>query len=194
MKTMIVLSLLVATQVEAQVLTTADTLGKGNQAVMVSENHLADDGTGINIAYAMYARGLTSKTDLYISVGQTHLLGEGQIWASVGGNWQILHVNKTSVSLFTTAAFAMTRHDEASTILLNPAVIISQTLTSKVSVYTGINSLIPVGNVKSAFFTPASNRFNVPVGTAVVLGSFGLYAEADLGKLKAIGIGLSKTF
>lgn len=185
---------LFAASAQAQVLTTADTLGQGKQAVMVSENHLDDAGLGINMAYAMYVRGLTSKFDLYVTIGQTRLLGEEQIWVSVGGNRQVLHVNKTSVSLFTTVATPIMRTREASILLLNPAVVISQALGPKISVYSGINTLVPIGQVSRGFFTPTDNRFNVPVGAVLTFGNWGLCTEADLGHLKALGIGLSRVF
>lgn len=62
----------------AQVLTTAETLGRGSQAVMLSENHLFVDGVDLNIAYAQYVRGMSKRFDLYVSFGTTNIQGQNQ--------------------------------------------------------------------------------------------------------------------
>ncbi len=185
---------LLASSASAQVLTTAETLGKGKQMVVVSENHLDDAGTGINIAYAMYIRGLTSRFDLYTAVGETHLLGEGQAWAAVGGNAKLFSARKISVSLFTLASVPLHRFSEASPVLLNTALVVSRPISSKLSVYSGVNTLVPIGNRDQAFFTPAQNKLNFPLGASLALGNWGITAEADLGKMKAVGVALSRTY
>lgn len=193
-KYLTVIAVLFATQASAQVLTTAETLGAGKQMVAVSENHLDDAGTGINIAYIMYAKGLISRFDLYTAVGQTYLLGEGQAWAAVGGNAKLFSARKTSVSLFVLASVPLHRFSESCVVLLNTAIVVSRPINSKLSVYSGVNTLIPIGKRDQGFFTPAGNKLNFPLGASIALGSWGLTAEADLGKLKALGVGLSKVF
>ena len=186
--------LLVAVSVNAQVLATADTLGTGKNAAMMSENALVLDGTQINIAYAMYVRGLTSKFDLYVSAGETHLLGQGQIWIGVGGNAHLSKIAGNSVSLFGIVSLPLTGREAGSAVLVNPALVVSRSLTDKVSVYSGINVLVPIGASSNRFFTPPDPKLNIPVGVSVILGDWGLIAEVDLGQLKAVGIGLSRTF
>lgn len=194
-KTIVVLIVLsVATLAEAQVLTTADTIGKGKQAIMLSENHLYDADVDLNVAYLMYIRGLTPRLDLYVSLGETNILGQDQVWVGLGGNARVLSVRGTSVSLFALASIPLHRQKESSTVLLNPAVVVSRMLNARVGIYTGLNVLVPVGARSRGLFTPPSNRLNVPAGVAVVVGNWMLLAEADLGKMKALGVGISRTF
>jgi len=184
----------VAVSAQAQILTTADTLGKGKNAVVVSENALTLDDTQINIEYALYARGLTHKLDLYVSVGETHLLGQSQVWIGVGGNAHLGKIAGNSISLFGVVSLPLTGRATGSAILVNPAIVISRPLTEKISVYSGVNVLIPVGALSSRFFAPPETKVNVPVGVSVILGNWALTAETDFGKLKALGIALSRTF
>lgn len=194
-KTITVLAVLFsAISAQAQVLTTADTLGRGKQAVVVSENELSDSGLGINVAYAMYIRGVSDKADLYVSVGETHLLGQDQAYAGIGGNAQLLHAKGISVSLFGLASMPLHKQDQACTVLANAAVVVSRALNSRVSIYSGLNTLIPIGARERGLFTPPSNRINVPAGAALTFGDWSIIAEADLGKLRAVGLALGKTF
>lgn len=193
-KFLIVVFVLFATSARAQVLTTAETLGKGKQMVAVSENHLEDAGTGMNIAYVMYAKGLTSRFDLYTAVGETRLLGEGQAWVGIGGNAKLFSARKVSVSLFTLASVPLHRFSESSVVLLNTAVVVSRPVNSKLSVYTGVNTLVPIGKRDQGFFSPVDNKLNFPLGASIALGNWGITAEADLGKMKAVGVALSRVF
>ncbi len=193
-KFLIIAFCLYATAASAQVLTTAETLGKGKQMVAVSENHLNDAGTGINIAYVMYAKGLTSRFDLYVAVGQTQLLGQGQAWAGVGGNAKLFSARKVSVALFTLASVPLHRFSESSVVLLNTALVVSRPISSKLSVYTGVNTLVPIGRRDQGFFTPVDNKLNFPLGASLALGNWGITAEADLGKMRAVGVALSRIF
>lgn len=190
----VMIVLLVAVQASAQVLTTADTLGAGKNALMGSENALVMDGTQINIAYAMYVRGLTSSADLYLAAGETHLLGQRQAWLGIGGNVHLGKIAGNSISLFGVVSLPLTGRQVGSSVLINQALMVSRPLTDKVSLYSGINVLIPVGASTTRFFTPPETQANVPVGVSVTLGNWGLTAEADFGKLKALGVALSRTF
>lgn len=180
----------------AQVLTTAETLGAGNHAVLVSENHLYDTSAEptitLNIAYVQYVRGITNRFDAYFSLGETHIFGEDQFWVSVGGNTRLFRTGGASVSLFTIASVPLHRHNEACTTLVNAAIVVSRTLSSKVSLYTGVNSLLPIGARDRGLFTPPDNKVNVPAGLAVTIGEWGIFGEVDIGRLKSVGIGLSK--
>src|SRR3989344_410946 len=123
MATVIVLAF--AVSVQAQVLTTAETLGQGKQALTVSENVQYDAGVDIKIAYVMYAKGLTPRFDLYVGVGETHILGQDQAWITAGWNAKLFVVNGYSVSFFTLASLPLHRVRASSTLLLNPAVVVS---------------------------------------------------------------------
>ena len=191
----VLMATLFAVSAQAQVLTTAETIGQGKQLVAVSENHLYEDGVDLNVAYVMYARGLTPRLDLYLAVGETHIFSQGQAWAGVGGNAKLFTVKKVSVSTFAMVSAPLHRLEDAATLLLNPAVVVSYPVASTLSFYSGVNILLPVGNNrKDKLFTPAGNKFNVPLGASLVLGPWSVTAEADAGKLKAVGIAVSRLF
>jgi hypothetical protein len=180
----------------AQVLTIGDTLGKGRSAVLVSDNVVfpGDAVPSLNIAYGLWARGLHSRFDLYLSAGETTTEGETQAWAGGGGNVQLVKAGKVSVSLFNVASVPFNRRDEACDVLLNTAVVVSVPLGAKAFVYSGVNSLIPVGHRARGIFTPPDTKVNVPVGATYALGNWGLWGEADIGPLHAVGIGLTRLF
>jgi len=179
---------------QAQVLTTAETLGKGKEAITVSANQLYDSGVPLNVSYVMYARGLTSSFDLYAAVGWTHIEHQDQAWLGVGENAKLFSAKKFSVSLFTFASVPLHRTDQASTVFLNAAVVVSRPINSKLSVYSGVNTFIPIGARERGLFTPPDKRINVPLGTSIGLGNWTVATEVDVGKLKAVGIAVSKTF
>src|SRR5256885_9250682 len=77
-----------ATCAGAQVLATADTLGKGKSGLLLTDNVIVP-GEGIanlNIAYAEFARGMSERFDLYLSAGETTTEGSTQAWIGGGGN------------------------------------------------------------------------------------------------------------
>jgi hypothetical protein len=189
-----VLFALMAASAQAQVLTPADTLGKGRQAAMLSENALVLDGTQLNVAYAMYIRGLADGADVYVSVGETHLLGEHQAFVGVGGNAHLGKIAGNSISLFSIVSAPLTGRRTGSAWLVNPAIVVSRPLNGKITAYSGLNALIPVGSHSSRFFTPPETELNVPAGVSILLGDWGLAIEADVGKLRALGLALSRTF
>jgi hypothetical protein len=194
-KTLIALALLsISASASAQVLATADTLGKGKQAVMISENHLYDADVDLNIVYAMYIRGLTPRFDLYVSVGETHILGEDQAFVGAGGNIKLVSFAGNSVSLFAVASTPLHRRSEAAAVLLNPALVISRALGAKVSLYSGLNALVRISPHSDDVFSPLENKVNVPAGIAVTLGNWGVFAEADFGNIKAVGASMSRVF
>ncbi|MBX4191262.1 MAG: hypothetical protein KW804_00485 [Candidatus Doudnabacteria bacterium] len=161
----------------------------------ISENHQYEDGVDLNVAYVMYARGITPRLDLYVGVGETNIFGQDQAWMTVGGSAKLFSVRNYSVSLFALASVPLHRFDEASTVLFNPAVVVSRAVTSKLSLYSGVNVYVPIGARSRGPFTPSQNKLNYPIGALVVLGDdWGLAAEADFGKLKAIGIAVSRVF
>ena len=180
----------------AQVLTVGDTLGKGKNGVLLSDN-VVYPGEGIpslNIAYAMYARGLSKRFDLYLSAGETTTEHARQGWVGGGGNLHVLSAGRTSVSLFNVASVPLNRRSEASDVFLNTAVVASAPAGPRVMVYTGVNSLIPIGHRARGIVTPPETRINIPAGATVSLGPWGLWAEADIGSLHAFGVGLTRVF
>jgi hypothetical protein len=190
------LACLTSRAVEAQVLTIGETLGRGKSGLLLSDNVISP-GEGIpnlNIAYGMWVKGLTDRFDLYLSAGETTTEGVTQGWLGGGGNLRLMRVKKVAVSLFGVASVALNRRDEACRVLLNPALVASAPLSAKLSVYSGLNSLIPLGDRSRGIFTPPSIKANVPIGATYAIGPWGLWGEVDFGNLRALGLGLTRVF
>jgi hypothetical protein len=189
-----IIALLITASSQAQVLSTADTLGKSKNLLAVSENNLEDAGVGINIAYLQYIRGVSPNFDLYLSVGQTDLFDESQQWIGLGWNAHLLSVKGVSVSFYTNTTIPLSNSQIGSAVLVNPAIVVSHSVNSRLTFYIGVNALVPIGSQSSRFFTPMTTKVNVPIGASIVFGNWGLVEEVDLGKLKAVGVALSRTF
>ena len=185
-----------APSAQAQVLTTGQTLGKGNQLAMVSESRLAVDSVTLNIPYVMYARGLSKEFDLYILLGDTSIFGENQVFAGVGGNLHLFKVGKLDISTLNVVSAGLHRRHESSSVLLNDALIASYAFNARFSLYSGVNALVPVGARERGLFTPPTYKVNVPIGAAFTFkqGKWSLFVEQDIGRLKATGIGVSRSF
>src|SRR5262249_13757736 len=190
------LALLISARASGQVLSTAETLGKGKSAVLLTDNVIVP-GAGIdnlNIAYGEYARGLHDRFDLYLSAGATTTEGSTQAWIGGGGNLRLARIRRIAVSLFGVASVPLTHRDQACDVLLNPAVIVSAPIGAKLSIYSGVNSLVPIGDRARGVFTPPSAKVNAPIGATYALGAWGLWGEADFGTLRAFGIGVTRVF
>ena len=192
--TALVIALCLPAVAAGQVLTTAETLGRGTQAILVSENRLFIAGDELNIAYANYVRGITNRFDLYVSIGETHFSGEGQVWLGAGGNLGLVRAGRLNVSVFNIVSVPLHRRDEACTVLLNSAIVASWKVSDGLTLYSGLNSLWPIGVRERGFFTPTEKLVNIPAGAAIFLGKWAIFAEGDFGKLKAVGMGLGRTF
>jgi hypothetical protein len=182
--------------IEAQVLTIGETLGKGKSGLLLSDNVLVpgDGIPNLNIAYGEFARGLSDRFDLYLSTGETTTAGATQAWVGGGGNLRLIKIQKVTVSLFGIASVALNRRDEACQVLLNPALVASAPLGPKLTVYTGVNGLIPIGDRARGIFTPPSAKTNVPIGGTYAIGPWGVWVEGDFGNLRAVGLGLTRIF
>jgi hypothetical protein len=181
---------------DAQVLTTGETLGKGKSGILLSDNIVVpgDDIPNLNTAYGEFARGLTDRFDLYLAAGATTTDGAAQGWLGGGGNLRLIRIRKVTLSFFSIASVALTRRDEACQVLWNPALVASVPLSKTFSVYTGLNGLVPIGDRERGIFTPPSATTNVPIGGTYAIGPWGLWGEADVGNLKAVGFGLTRVF
>jgi hypothetical protein len=190
------LLLLAAGSAVAQVLSTAETLGKGKSGILMTDNVIVpgEEIPNLNIAYGEFARGLTNRFDLYVAAGATTTEGSTQAWIGGGGNLRVARIGKASVSLFGVASVPLNHRDQACLVLLNPALIVSAPLGAKLSIYSGVNSLVPIGDRARGIFTPPSTKVNVPIGATYAIGAWGLWGEADFGTLRAFGAGLSRVF
>ena len=186
---------------DAQVLTTAETLGKGKQAVLFSENRVFVDDARLHLIVGQYVRGLSDRFDLYLVGGATRTDDETgtsvltQFWLGVGGNWNLAQWKGFRASLFGVVSVPVTRTDQASDVLANPALVVSRTVVAnRLVLYSGLNALVPIGHRERGWFTPPDTKVNVPAGALVMLGPWGVFAEADIGHLKALGFGLARGF
>jgi hypothetical protein len=181
---------------EAQVLTIGETLGKGKSGVLLTDNVIVpgDEIPNLNIAYGEFARGLSERFDLYLSAGETTTDGTTQGWLGGGGNLRLVRVQKVTFSFFTVASVALNRRDEACQVLWNPALVASVPLGKKLTVYSGLNLLVPIGDRERGIFTPPSTKTNVPIGGTYAIGPWGLWGEGDFGNLRAFGVGLTRLF
>jgi hypothetical protein len=189
-----ILTLTAAGLAHGQVLSIGETLGKGKSGLLLSDNAIVP-GAGIpnlNIAYGEFARGLSDRFDLYLSFGETTTDGETQVWTGGGGNLRLARVRKVTFSLFTVASIALTRRDKACQVLWNPALIASAPLGKQLTFYSGVNSLIPIGDRERGIFTPPSTKVNVPIGGTYAIGRWGIWVEGDVGTLNALGLGLTR--
>jgi hypothetical protein len=180
----------------AQVLTIGETLGRGKSAVLFSDNVIfpGDGVPSLNIAYGLWARGLHRRFDLYLSAGETTTEGATQAWIGGGGNVQLVKAGKIGVSLFNVASVPFNRRREACEVLLNSALVASVAVGRQAFVYSGVNSLIPIGHRARGIFTPPDTKVNVPMGVTYALGNWGLWGEVDVGPLHAVGVGVTRLF
>ena len=185
---------LTADLAQAQVLSIGETLGRGKSGLLLTDNAIVP-GEGIpnlNIFYGEFARGLGDRFDLYLSFGETTTDGETQVWTGGGGNLRLARAGKVTFSLFTVASVALTRRDEACQVLWNPALIASTPVGKQLTVYSGVNSLVPIGDRERGIFTPPSTKVNVPIGATYAIGPWGLWGEVDVGNLQAVGVGITR--
>lgn len=188
MKLLIGVSLCVAAQ--AQVLSNGPLGKQGAQAVLVSENRLFVDGDQLNVGYVQYVRGLSSRADLYISVGETRTFRQNQAFVGIGGVVRLARVAGTDVVFCDVTSLPLHRRRDASTLSTNPALIVSREVRKGFAIYSGVNALIPIGAIERGLFTSPTYKVNVPIGFAITHGHWTVFPEVDIGRLKAIGVGI----
>ncbi|OGN08402.1 MAG: hypothetical protein A3J46_06760 [Candidatus Yanofskybacteria bacterium RIFCSPHIGHO2_02_FULL_41_11] len=193
--------LAVSSSVSAQVLVTGETGGKGNQAVLFSANGIFPEGLELVSVYGQYIYGVTDRLDFGPVYGHITALGRTQHYIGTGWNLALFRRKKAfvDVSFFGVATFPLNKRSEASTVLTAPSLVVSRPITlngKSVSLYTGVSTLVPIGQTLDTLFTPPETVWNVPLGFSTVLNDgWSLYAEVDVHPtFKAVGIGLVKGF
>lgn len=196
-----VIGALFVSNASAQVLATAETGGKGNQAVLVSVNGLLPEGLELLNVYGQYIYGVTDRFDAGPIYGNITVLGQTQHYVGLGWNLTLLRRSQMAVdvSLFGTVTVPLNSRNDASTVLATPALVVSRPLTLNgkvVSLYSGLNTNVPVGQRTDKRFTPPGAVWNVPVGiSTAVSGNWLFFAEVDAkDRVNAVGIGLVRTF
>ncbi len=193
--------ILLADQAPAQVLATAETGGKGNHAVLVSANGLYPEGLTLFNAYGQYVYGLTDYIDVTVAYGNISALGESQNYVGLGWNAVLLRRSQAfvDVSFFNVITLPLSNRSQASTVVMTPAVVVSRPMTvagKSITIYSGLNSLVPIGATQNKLFTPPETLFNVPIGISMPLSKKWIVcAEVDPGtNLKTLGLGVVRTF
>jgi len=186
---------------EAQVLVTGETGGKGAASVLVTGNGLFPEGLRLFNAYVQAGYGVSDRLDAFVSYGNITALGRTQHYAGVGGNLRLVRREHAfvDVSTFHSASVPLSRRAEASTLLLNSALIASRPVRAgarTLSLYTGANFTIPIGARRDKLFTPPETFVNLPIGVSTTLaGKWVIYLEVDAGPgLKSAGVGLLRGF
>lgn len=198
----LILGVFFTSSVSAQVLATGETGGKGNQAVLVSANGLFPDGLELLNVYGQYIYGVTDWLDLGPVYGNVSALGRTQHYTGVGWNLRLLRRSQifVDVSFFGVVTVPLNKRDEASTVFTAPALVVSRPVTVNgrtASLYTGVNTNIPVGQTSNKLFTSPNAVWNVPVGFSTsVSEKWLLYAEVDVRtkRVYAVGVGLVRAF
>ncbi|OGM96658.1 MAG: hypothetical protein A2816_01215 [Candidatus Yanofskybacteria bacterium RIFCSPHIGHO2_01_FULL_39_44] len=187
--------------VSAQVLATGETGGQGNSAVLLSANGIVPDGLGLLNVYGQYVYGVTDWLDFGPIYGNVSALGRTQHYVGFGWNTTLLRRNHVGVdvSFFGVATVPINKRNEASTVFTAPAIVVSRPVTvngKSVSLYSGLNSNVPVGQRSDKLFTPPETVWNVPIGASTaVSGSWLLFGEVDVRNgVEAVGLGLVRTF
>ena len=185
----------------AQVLTTGETGGKGNQAILFSVNGIFPEGLKLFNIYGQYIYGVSDRLDVGPIYGNISALGSTQHYAGFGWNLALIHRSQAfvDVSFFGAATFPLNNRSEASTVLTAPSLVVSRPVTlngKSVTLYSGITTLVPIGQTEDTLFTPPDVVWSIPIGfSTAVADGWSLYAEVDVHQVfKAVGIGLVKTF
>ena len=148
----------------------------------------------LNNAFVQYARGLSDRFDLYLAAGGTTTEGSTQGWLGAGGTVRLARVGKASLAFFSLASIPLNHRDEACQVLWNPALVVSGPVSRALTLYTGVNALVPIGDRARGIFTPPSTKVNVPIGATYAFGAWGLWGEADFGTLNAVGVGVTRVW
>jgi hypothetical protein len=185
----------------AQVLATGETGGKASKALLLTANGLFPEGLNLFSPYAQFIYGLNPRTDFLVSAGTISALGRTQSFIGGGALIQLLKRDRFLVDIASFHLFStpLNKRDEACHVLYNTAVIASHPVTiagKPVTVYSGVNFLIPIGSAADKLFTPPDLQINVPIGFSTNLTKKWVFmAEYDAGPdLKSAGIGLLRLF
>ena len=197
----IIITILFASQISAQVLVTGETGGKGGKAIFLSANGLNPEGLSLFNVYGQYVYGLTDRLDIFGTYGNISALGKTQHYVGLGWNINILKRSLVGVDVafFNVITTPLNKRGDSSTILLTPAVIASRPVVingKSFGIYSGFNTIVPIGQTSDTIFTPPDTLWSVPIGATMSLSNgWSLYAEFDIGaEIKSAGIGFLKAF
>ena len=192
MRSLGLLTLLLVASVNAQVISTAETSGRGKTTFLGSVNgnrYAGVNGTG---GYFWAGRGMTDSFDLFTIDGWSTVPGATQAWVGAGSNLRFAKLAGWDMSLYQYATTPVNRRGMASTLLYDACWINSRHVGPVVP-YVGLNAVVPIGNRNQSAFTPPKTEYTLPIGLSVPSGKAFLYFEADVGKMMVFSAGVSLT-
>ena len=187
-----VLTLLCAVSMNAQVISTAETSGRGKTTLLGSFNanrYAGVSGTG---GYFWGGRGITDSFDVFTIDGWSTVPRATQAWVGAGSNLRFAKLFGWDMSLYQYATTPVNRRAMASTLLYDACWINSRHVGAVVP-YIGVNAIVPIGNRNQSTFTPPRTEYNVPIGLSVPVGKTSVYFEVDAGKMMLFSGGVSLT-
>lgn len=185
----------------AQVLVSGETGGQGNKAILLSANGIFPEGLELVNFYAQYIYGMNDRLDIGPIYGNITVLGQTQHYVGLGWNLNLVRRNRAfvDVSFFGAVTAPFNNRNKASIFLTASALVISRPINIGnrfLSLYTGISTLVPLGEKEDKLFTPPGVVWSIPIGfsTSLVDG-WSVYTEVDVHpKFKAVGVGLIRAF
>ena len=194
----LVLFLGCATGASTQVLVTGQTAGKGNGVAFVSSNGVFADGIDAANNWGGVEVGIAGHIDLFGGGGAFSLPGHQFPYAVAGGLFGLptrkLHFD---ASTYQVAILPLYDRKDASTSIINSALVVSKTFTLKrftITPYTGASWLYSLGP-KDRMFSIPHCTFQIPFGISIPISEkLGLVIEYDEGSTKSFGIALSYSF
>ncbi|MCX6797403.1 MAG: hypothetical protein NTX98_02915 [Candidatus Doudnabacteria bacterium] len=184
----------------AQILTTAEPLGKGKRTAFVSSAALqVKDYTTLTSSNAQFIYGLHDRLDMYVGGGLTTAVGRVQKYAFLGANMGLWKNEKWfSVSTYHVFLIPVDRHSEACGLLWLPSIVVSKNLVVKkfkLTPYSGYLLTLPLGHTDGKRFTPPSPTHNLAAGVMIPRGQWSFFAEYCFGKTQEIpAFGIAYTF
>jgi hypothetical protein len=185
--------------VMGQTLTTAETLGKGNESLFFAGNALiVKDFTTCAYNYGQFLYGLTNRIDLYSGIGATTGLGQTQWSAILGPNVNLVKSKIVSVSNYTTINTGLNNRSQSCPAWVFNSIVVSKNFKLRKQTYTGYSGysfLVPLGHDKSdKLFTPPKTCKNIPMGLAIPVGKQFLFVEYNYGRdQQMVSLGLAIT-
>lgn len=188
-----VVLLFVAAVLPAQIISTAETSGRGKTTYILAPNLSSYAGSRGNGGYIWLGHGLTDNFDFFTIDGWSTTGEATQFWLGLGSNTHFGKVAGVDVGLYDYVTMPVTRRREASTVFLNVALVASKHVGPVVP-YLGANANVPLGHAaEQCVFTPPKTELNFPIGIAIPIGKYCFYGEVDAGRLRVYGVGISLT-
>lgn len=176
---------------KAQMVNTADTMGKGNTSTSVAYSYLRDPNFSQHNSFIAQGLGITDKSDVFGGIGITTIKPNGaettKTQSSIFGGGKINITQKDSlpkISLLSLLSTPLDKRNEGTTTLYC-GLVASKKLKVKnfeFTPYGGFSTLIPLGDSQDKLFTPPTPQQSIATGVYKDLGhGTAFYAEFNFG-------------